>query len=277
MSNQSITFEPIDVNQSGKTIYESKITVKENGKDMTPLEETNFIHQKYSGFAPSKFISESAKRDFVKIELDHTQKSCIDLKAILRNYDERYESSSVKATLDSAKITNYNSSVKIPESGDEEKEFCKMKLRMNWFYYYNGERLTKANTDVIQSAVKNYFKTNPKMVSVHKDKKKELLSKLNFDLQFKNENGEDETVNINMKDIEQRKEIDTNIFYRKCETLPTNYKKPSECSEEELVAFYGDPQEPMDIRTPEQFDEIYGHRHDEGYKHHNKRLARPIY
>lgn len=269
MSTQSVTFEPIDITQGGKTIFESKIFIKESGKDITPLEETKFINQKYSGFAALKFITDPSKRDFIKIELDRTQPNCLELKQILSVYDDSFKNSSIKTKLDDAKIITYNNSVKLPESGDEDKEYCKLKMKTNWFYYYEGVRLDKTNSDIIRNVVAEHFKNNPKLATANKDKKKDAVLKLNVELKFKNDDGEDIVTCLSMKDIEQRKEFNTKIFYRKLETLPTGYKKPTDCTEEELVQYYGDPGDPLDIRTPEQFDEIYGHKHDEGYKHHN--------
>lgn len=277
MSNQSysVSFEHIDLNQKGKTIYESKITVKamEDGKEVIiPFEETKFINQKYSGFAPQQFISDPAKRDFIKIDLDSSQQGCTELKEILSKYDDGFHNSNMKSSF-SASVSDcvvvYNNSVKLLESKEEGKEYCKMKMKMNWFYYYDNKRLDKSNSDAVRKTVSEYFKANPKASSANKDKKKELIMKLDVNLKFKNEDGEEEELSVNMSKIEQRKEFDTKIFYRKLENLPNNYKKPYECTEEELVMYYGDPGEPLDIRTPDQFDEIYGHKHKDGYKHHN--------
>lgn len=277
-----IVFQTIDTKeQASKVQFESKIMYNVDGKEVYPEEETDWIYQDFSGFAPKKFIEDPAKRDWVKIQLDPQQKACIELKKQLEKNDKGFEENKKQIFGKFEKIYSFLPSVKQPKGSDEDVfsddendedkekpeitetkpkyESAKFKLKMDWFYYYNDKRLDKFNTSAIKKAVSELMK-NTKTANLDKDKKKAAISALPITLTFKDDEGKKETVNVLMKDLEQRKEIDTKVFHRKPEKLELGAKKPHECTEEELIQIYGDPMEPKDVRTPDDLDQYYGHR-----------------
>lgn len=278
-----IEFEPINLEdpiQKARVQFESKIFNVSDGNKTYPVEETGFIYQEFSGFAPKKFIEDPSKRDFVKITLDPEQKACMELKENLSVYDEAYTSNEKKIFGKWAKLYKYIPAVRPPKgddvivSDDEDDleqdkkvvssdvkpkfETCKMKLKMDWFYYYEDKRLDRTNTNSIKKAVTELM-NNTKSANMDKEKKKAAISALVVKLTF-TEEGKKVSKEVSMKDIEQRKEIDTKVFYRRPEKLEPDAKKPSECTEEELVKYYGEPLEPKDVKTPDDLDQFYRFR-----------------
>ena len=274
-----IVFETINPEeQKSKVQLESKIMYNIDGKEVYPEEESGWIYQEYSGFAPKKFIEDPSKRDFVKFQLDPEQKSCMELKDSLTKNDDAFEINRKIIFGKFDRLYKFLPSVKPPKGKDEEElsdneadeeiiekpveeskvkfDSVKMKLKMDWFYYYDNKRLDSANNGAIKKAVSELMK-NTKNANLDKEKKKAAINALLIKLVFKDEVGKKETVEVLMKDIEQRKEIDTKVFYRKPEKLDPNAKKPIDCSEEELVQIYGDPMEPLDIKTPDDLDQYY--------------------
>jgi hypothetical protein len=282
MSTQ-IIFETINPEeQKSKVQLESKIMYNIDGKEIYPEEESGWFYQEFSGFAPKKFIEDPAKRDFVKFQLDPEQKSCMDLKIALLKNDEAFEENRKMIFGKFDRLYKFLPSVKPPKGKDEEElsedeaeedkpqaeiseskpakfDSVKMKLKMDWFYYYDNKRLDRTNTNSIKKAVGELMK-NTKTANLDKEKKKLAINALPIKLSFKDDQGKKETVEVLMKDIEQRKEIDTKVFYRKPEKIEQNAKKPFDCSEEELVQIYGDPMDPQDVRTPDDLDQFYRNR-----------------
>ena len=283
--SSKIVFETINPEeQKSKVQLESKIMYNIDGKEVYPEEESGWIYQEYSGFAPKKFIEDPTKRDWVKFQLDPEQKACIELKKALLNNDESFEANRKMIFGKFDRLYKFLPSVKAPKGKDEDElsedededkdkeekvvensdtkpkfDSVKMKLKMDWFYYYDNKRLDRTNTSAIKKAVSELMK-NTKTANLDKDKKKAAINALPIKLTFKDEEGIKETFEVLMKDIEQRKEIDTKVFYRKPEKLETNSKKPNDCTEEELVQLYGDPMEPQDVRTPDDLDQFYRSR-----------------
>lgn len=275
-----IIFENINLEeQKSKVQFESKIMYNVDGKEVYPEEETGWIYQEFSGFAPKKFIEDPTKRDWVKFQLDPEQKACVELKHNLSKNDEAFEVNRKMIFGKYDRLYKFLPSIKPPKGKDEEElsddenaepkmtdtetkpkfDSVKMKLKMDWFYYYNDKRLDRTNTSIIKKTVSDLMK-NTKNANLDKDKKKAAINALLMKLTFKDEDGNKENVEVLMKDIEQRKEIDTKVFYRKPEKLEVGAKKPSDCTEEELVQLYGDPMEPKDVRTPDDLDQFYRNR-----------------
>jgi hypothetical protein len=289
--SKEIVFEQINVEdpvQKNRLQFEAKIFNMVNGKQIYADEETGFIFQKYSGFAPKAFIKEVKNRDFVKISLDPEQESCVKLENTLNEYDDSFESSRKTVFGKYDRLYKFSRSVKKPKSSSEEEisededeevekesketketqpkfNSCKMKLKMDWFYYYQGERLDKSNTNIVKKAVTDSMNKNK---NVDKDKRKALLSTLTFKLNFKDENDKTVQKDVKMDELEQKREIDTKVFYRRPQTLPPNaqefLKKSRGTSakeideyETELVSMFGDPQEPKDVRHPDDLDKYY--------------------
>ena len=91
MSEQrEFVFEPInftDASQKAKVQFTTKIYEMVNGRKENPVEETEFIHHQWSGFASAKYNAPE-KRDWMQIEIDPSQKSCLELKDIINKYDQ---------------------------------------------------------------------------------------------------------------------------------------------------------------------------------------------
>lgn len=278
---REITYETINVEdpiQKSKMQFESKILIKKDGKEVYPDEETDFIFQKYSGFASKKFNPTPDKRDFIKIQIDNEQESCIKLKNDITEYDDCLSANRKIIFGKFDRLYKIGLSVKTPktddeeilsnddeaESGDKKDEeskkikfdSIKFKLNMAWFYYYNDQRLDKLNSNTIRKAVIDLLQKNK---NLDKDKKKALIGTLVFKLKF-NEDGKNVEKSISMNDIEQRKEIDTKIFHRRPTSIPVEHKDKdlNKYSEEDLVKYYGNP-ELKDVRTPDDLDKYYGY------------------
>jgi hypothetical protein len=290
--SKEIVFEPINVEdpaQKNRLQFEAKIFNMVNGKQVYADEETGFIFQKYSGFAPKAFIKEVKGRDFVKISLDPEQESCVKLEKTINEYDDSFEANRKNVFGKYDRLYKFSRSVKKPKSTTEEvisddeedveketKETkdtqpkfnsCKMKLNMDWFYYYGDERLDKSNTNIVKKAVTDSMNKNK---NVDKEKRKALLSTLVFKLNFKDENDKTIQKEVKMDELVQRREINTKVFYRKPSTIPPNaqefFKKQRGTSakeideyETELVTLFGDPQEPKDVRHPDHLDKYYNY------------------
>jgi len=275
--SKEIVFEPINIEdpaQKSKIQFESKIFNVVNGKQVYADEETGFIYQEFSGFAPKKYNPDPTKRDFVKIQLDPDQQSCMNLRDDLNNYDDAFEANRKTVFGKFDRLYKFGRSVKQPKKNDEDEieededqdeskqkqvekprlESCKMKLKMDWFYYYNDQRLDKANTGIVKKSVGDLLNKNK---NLDKDKRKALLKTLEFKLNFV-EDGKSIQKEVNMGDLEQRKEIDAKIFHRRPDKLNPDAKKPFECNEDELIKFYGDPAEPKDVKSPDDLDKYYG-------------------
>lgn len=292
-----IAFETInfdDTAQKTRVQFEAKIYNMIGGKQIYANEETGFIFQKYSGFSPKKFNPDPSKRDYIRIGLDPEQESCIKLEETLNEYDNSYELNKKSIFGKYEKLYKFLRSVKEPkkkeeddldddlddnlvddeenlnvkkndEINDKEPKFktCKMKLKMDWFYYYNDQRLDKSNTYIVKKACTDLMSKNK---NLDKEKRKTLLHTLVFNLNFK-ENDNLIQKSVRFDELEQRREIDTKVFYRKPETIPSNAEeflkkqrttaKEIEDFETELVKLFGDPQEPKDIRHPDDLDKFY--------------------
>lgn len=287
---KEIVFETINVEdpaQKSRIQFEAKIFNMLNGKQVYADEETGFIFQRFSGFAPKKFNPDPSKRDFVRITLDPEQEACMNLKKTLDEYDDSFEANKKNVFGKYDKLYKFSRSVKKPKTEDEEQlsddedaekeekehkdtqpkfDSCKMKLKMDWFYYYQGERLDKANTNIVKKAVSDLMIKNK---NIDKDRRKALLATLVFKLNFK---VDDKMVqkDVRMDELEQKKEIDTKIFFRRPTTIPQNAEeflkksrgnssKDIDEYESELVSMFGDPQEPKDIRHPDDLDKFYNY------------------
>ena len=289
---KEIVFESINVEdpfQKTRIQFESKIFNMVNGKQLYADEETGFINQKYSGYAPKKFNPDPSKRDFVRFNIDTEQSTCIELKNILNEYDDSFEANRKTVFGKYDRLYKFGRSIKQPRTNDEEElsdddegkpkepkeetkeqtpkfETCKMKLKMDWFYYYQEERLDKSNTNIVKKAVSDLMTKNK---SLDKDKRKALIGTLTFKLNFMDDLKSVQK-DVNMSELEQRKEIDTKIFYRRpnklvegsedfLKKLRGSGSKDISDYEKQLVDLFGDPGEPKDVRTPDELDKYYNY------------------
>ena len=288
-----IEFEQINVEdpvQKNRLQFEAKIFNMVNGKQVYADEETGFIFQKYSGFAPKAFIKEVKNRDFVKISLDPEQDSCLRLEQTINEYDDNFEAARKNVFGKYDRLYKFSRSVKKPKSSSEEEisededddaekapkeqkevqprfNSCKMKLKMDYFYYYQGERLDKSNSNIVRKAVTDSMNKNK---NIDKEKRKALLTTLTFKLNFKDENDKIVQKDVKMDELEQRREIDTKVFYRRPNTIPPNaqeflkkergtHQNDINLYETELVNMFGDPQEPKDVKHPDDLDKYYNY------------------
>ena len=122
--SKEIVFEAINVEdpiQKSRVQFEGKIFNMKNGKQQYADEETGFIFQKWPGFAPKKFNPDPTKRDFVRFSLDTEQKSCIELKQTLNEYDDSFESNRKTIFGKFDRLYKFGRSVKQPKVNEEEE------------------------------------------------------------------------------------------------------------------------------------------------------------
>jgi hypothetical protein len=227
------------------------------------------FHQ-YSQFAPKEIkmknktiYIESSKRDWMKVPIFPDQEACLEVEEQINMYDDALAENRSLIFGKFDKLYTHARSIKEPKEADElEAETAdpdkpvkpkfkslRLKLDMVWNYYLDGERLDNSNSIEVKKEVSKALKNGL-------DKTK--LNSLTFKLSFKDEDGKESKRDVSMADIEQRKDINTKVFYRRPESLPSNVKKVEDCTEEELTEFYGKG-ELQDVSTPEQLDEYYKH------------------
>lgn len=209
---QNVTFDPIDFNQKTSLNYKSRIHAGKDGDYLiNVLEETGWIYQKYSGFAPKKFNTPD-KRDFMKIEFNPEQLSTMELKERVVYYDTLYNNNKKNIFADYHTLYTIIPSVKKPQeinelelklqgntnaSTSQKLENSKWKLDTMWNYYYNNERLNKKNTDIVRKRITEEFKAK-------KTNDKEILKTLAFSLNFMEDENEVTKI-ISYNDLETRK------------------------------------------------------------------------
>jgi hypothetical protein len=118
---------------------------------------------------------------------------------------------------------------------------------MGWNYYLHDEILDSANTGAVRKAVSD---------ALSKNNDKNLINDVIVTLKFTDEDGKKSEKKLKMSEIESRKEISTRIYYRKAENVPTDAKKPANCSDNELEAIYGKPEEVI-AKSPEDLDKYH--------------------
>lgn len=273
MAESRIIIDTVNFSDTTKIQFDSQIYEEKDGMKIYPLlEETGFIFQDFSGFAPKKFIKEEEKRNYVRVQLMPDQEACNELKSQLKKYDDVFETTKDTILGKWANYYKFSKSVKLPKKGnifDEPKpdeqaskpkyESCRLGLNKAWHYYYEGERLDRANEFTIQKAIRELNVQLKQNKTVEPEKRALAINALPITLTFK-ENDKRITKNVRMQDIKQVNEFDINVFYRKPTRTVPNAKKPNECTEEELIQYYGEPGEPKAVRSPDDLDQYYGHR-----------------
>lgn len=266
-----VKFGNINFEDNKKLIFISDIyCLDENGEKTNILEETDFIHSTYSGFDSARF-NKSEDRVNVKIQYDPNQQSSIKLRERMNYFDNQFEGNKQfifgkyhKAynLLPSVKSKKQELEFEDQEDADVKLDNSKFKLSMKWKYYYNDEKLSNKNTTNYIEAIQNALKSSkPKT----KEEKEMLLNSLNIQFELYED---DKIVKkmINYKDIVQRKEIATKVWYRRPESLDSDAKDVLECSEEEIIKYYGEP-ELMDVKTPEDLDKYFNYNCYTRYKY----------
>ena len=256
---ECINFE--DENQKKRNQFTTSIKkVDSNGKVSDIVEETDWMHHKYPGFANAKYFT-SDKRDFIQIDFFPDQDTCSSLSKQIQKYDDAIEKN-MESFLGKfhklyCPVKNFKTPRVDDEDFDEDKKktprnpYFKVRLFKKWNYYFkeSGEQVDEDNSKLIIKAVTEALNTA-------KDKAKAFDS-LTFVLNIRNENNKIEKKKFNYnEDIDARHEIATNIYYTKAPSGVDMSKKPWECNEDELSRTYGNF-EKVDVRSPEDLDKYY--------------------
>ncbi|AYV80031.1 MAG: hypothetical protein Gaeavirus6_6 [Gaeavirus sp.] len=263
MEGIEFVFDTIDIKTQQGVQYESKLYVLENGMKTVPCEETGFTTQQYSGFPSSRFTTPD-KRDYIRINLDPAQKSCVALQDRINAYDDAFHENKEIVFGKAAKMFTQVRGVKLPKVRDElelealdpEKkkgpEFSsfRMKLDMTWAYYINNVHLDKDNTAIVRKGVFEALKVSKG--------DKTVLDSLSFNLKLPNDDGKIITRVVPMSELESRKDIDTKVYFRQVDAIPAGAKLPPDCTEEELTHWYGEG-ELVKVQSPEDMDKYYTH------------------
>lgn len=255
----SINFE--DVYQKAALNYSTKVFKMCDGKKMYPDEETSFMYSKYSGFAPKKF-NPVEKRDWIRLNIYPDQPSCLKLETIIESYDTALIEQKTQLLGKFDKLYTLSKSIKVPKEKDElelaamnpdkpaepKYKYCKFKLDMGWSYYYQEQKLDVANTKIIKKVINDARNNN-------KTGDKSFIENLKFTLVFVRDGVEVKEV-VSKSEIKDHKEIITKIFYRNPESVPSDAKPVNECTEEELVKYYGEAKQVV-VKSPEDLDMYY--------------------
>lgn len=264
MSHEKFVIECInfeDENQKKKNQFTTSIKkVDANGKVSDIVEETDWMHHRYPGFANAKYFTPD-KRDFIQIDFYPEQDTCTSLSKQIQKYDDAIEKNMESFLGKFHKLYNPVKNFKTPrvddEDFDEDKKktprnpYFKMRLFKKWNYYFkeSGEAVDEDNSKLIIKAVTEALNTA-------KDKAK-AFDNLTFILNVKNDNGKIEKKKFNYhEDIDARHEIATNVYYTKATGNVESSKKPWDCDEDELSRIYGNFDK-VDVRSPEDLDKYY--------------------
>lgn len=257
--SRKIVFEPIafeDDKQKKATQFTTTVGLMKDGKKIYPDEETGFMFQEFSTFAPAKF-NPSDKRDWLNIPIHEDKQECVEFMKSVNEYDEAFEKQKDLIFGKFSKLYSQSKSVKEPKEEDElemeanadkpkKQRFknIKLKLKMGWNYYHDNEVLDYTNTNIIRKAVSD---------ALAKNNDKKLIDDIIVTLKFTNEDGKKTEKKLKMSDIESRKEISTKVYFRKAENVDSNAKKVTECNDEELEQIYGKPEQ-VSVKSPEDLD-----------------------
>jgi len=262
---REIVFEPInfeDPGQKSRTQFTTKVFVMENGKKSYPDEESGFMYHEYSNFASAKYNTPE-KRDWLKVPIEPDQACCSVVEKQVEVYDDALAEARGVIFGKYDKLYTHARSIKHPKEEDElevesadpdkpkkpKQKYLKLKLDTVWSYYLDGERLDIKNGQIVRKGVTE---------ALTKSKDKGILDTLSFTLSFTDEAGKQSKRLVKMGEIESRKDINTKVFFRRPENVPSDAKKVNECSEDELTQLYGEG-ELQDVRSPEDMDKYYRH------------------
>ena len=262
---EPINFEEQKKNQPGALNYETTVREIKNGKKLNTHEETGFIFTQYSGFAPKeiktkiKTISfKSHQRNYIKVNIVPEQQTCLELEEQINMYDDALTENFDTTFGGYKKLFTHVRSIKEPKEADDldatadpEKAVrpkyknTKLRLEMGWNYYLDGQLLDDKNASIVRNA---FFDAK---------KKKADPQNVMVKLTFTEEEGNEVKRDVRIGDIEQFKDkVLTKIMYRRPETIPEDAKKVEECTEKELIKFYGKG-EVVPVNTPDDLDKYY--------------------
>jgi hypothetical protein len=267
---KEIVFDPIDYEEQAKQYpvalnYETKVMEMVNGRRVPTDDETGFISTQYCTLAPKEIKKdgitiatyESSQRNYLKVPIDPKQKACVELEQQINAYDDALDANRGQVFGKYGPLYTHVRGIKVPKEADEldkadpskpEKEklsSVKMRLEMGWNYYYEDKILNDANSSVIRNAFFNAKKKkqDPKSVTVQ--------------LTLTDDEGNEIKRNVKIEEVKQTKDkVLTMIMHRRPESIPSDAKEVEDCSEEELVQYYGKG-ELVKINTADDIDEYY--------------------
>ena len=258
-----INFEEQQKNQPGSLNYETKVWEKKNGNKIFTNEETGFIFHQYSQLAPKEIKTidkvikyKPSQRNYIKFPIFEDQNACLELEEQINHYDNALAENREILFGKFNGLFTHVLSVKEPKEEDEldtstkkEKKIryksCKLRLEMGWNYYYDDVLLDSANSAIVKNA---FFDAR---------KQKKDTANIMVKLNFTDVDGNTNVKEVRFGDIIQEKDkILTTIIYRRPESIPQDAKPVTECTEKELIKFYGKG-EPVEINTADDLDKYY--------------------
>ena len=270
----AINFEEQKKQQPESLNYETSVMEMQDGKPVPTDDETGFMLHQYSQLAPKeikkgdKIIAsyKSSQRNYIKVPIFPDQQACLELEEQINMYDDALDENLPAIFAKFDKLYTHVRSVKEPKEADDldvvdpdkpvrpKLKSVKMRLEMGWNYYVDGLLLDEENS----SAAKNAFfnarkqKIDPKNVSVSLTFTDEEGNVTKRDVKFSDPKETDKSGKI----VQEKDKILTMIMHRRPETIPADAKPVEECSEKELVKYYGQG-EMIKINTPEDLDKYY--------------------
>jgi hypothetical protein len=263
---EPINFEEQKTKMPGALNYETSVKEIKNGKKIDTHDETGFIMTPFSGFAPKeiktkgKTISfKSYQRNYIKISIIPEQQTCVELEDQINMYDDALTSNFDSTFGSYKKLFTHIRSIKEPKEADDLDESiadpekpvrpkynsCKLRLEMGWNYYLDEQLLDDKNASIVRNA---FFDAKKKKIDPQN-----VMVKLNFT----DEEGNEAKRDVRIGDIEQVKDkVITKVMYRRPETIPEDAKKVEDCTEKELVKYYGKG-EIVSVNTPDDLDKYY--------------------
>lgn len=145
----------------------------------------------------------------------------------------------------SVRVTKPKIDPKKPDKDLSEKQSAKFMLRTHNEFWYDGELLSDENVTNIYKSKNDYYKNHKE-----NDKDNKKYNKLKITLELKNDNDSTREEEVYLKDIVDKKKIDTIMFYREknANKIPRDAEgelmTPNKCikkgGNKELTRIYGD-------------------------------------
>jgi hypothetical protein len=268
---REFVFDPINFEElakNGAQYYSAKVLELKQGTKKNPVEETGFMYHQYTQFAPKEIkmktntiTIESKDRNWMNVPIYPAQQACLEVEKQVNSYDDALAENHELLFDKYSVMYTHNRSIKKPKELDamemaaldpnkpkERLNKFRLKMDMVWNYYYENEKLDVKNTSDVRKIVSGALKANMS---------KDMLPSLPIKLKMRDSDGNEIERNLFMRDLDQRKDICTKVFYRTVEA-DDNRKKVEDCTEEELVELYGKG-ELQDVSSPEDLDKYYRH------------------
>jgi len=267
---KELVFEPINFeeqkkNQPGALNYETHVRENKDGTIVDTNDETGFMFHQYSQFAPKEIKTadktityKPSQRNYIKTTIYPDQQSCLELEEQINAYDDALDHNREIVFGTYNKLFTHIRSVKEPKEADDldasadpdkvakpRYKSVKMRLQMGWNYYLDEQILDSKNAGIVRNA---FFDAKKKKIDP-----KNVVVKLTF----KDDEEVETTREVKIGDIKQEKDkILTKVMFRRPQSIPADAKKVEDCTEKELVKFYGKG-EIVEINTSDDLDKYY--------------------